>query len=247
MSKSLLHNLGRFSALLIALSLSLTHLCDSRIDSHLILADSPALQRLAAFCSIFFGQEHRKSFPAVILSFLAARKGILDLVPCCDLVQTISNNFSLQGMDTPAHAKLSSRQQQRVRKRIAHEKLLEQFKIIVRAHQKEVKKLQRTISNLRAVTEDTEARSTALARSSAIDAISITDLREQRAKLISSNQKWTKEGLRVDILIKRLRAERDLSRSQLLVCRATSPHRDATDPSSPPLTPRTPGRESPSP
>ena len=39
MSKSLLHNLGRFSALLIALSLSLTHLCDSRIDSHLILAD----------------------------------------------------------------------------------------------------------------------------------------------------------------------------------------------------------------
>ncbi len=109
-------------------------------------------------------------------------------------------------MDTPAHAKLSSRQQQLVRKRIAHEKLLELFKIIVRAHQKEVEKLQRTNSNLRAVTEDTEARLTALARSSAIDAISITDLREQRAKLISSNQKWTKEGLRVDILIKRLRS-----------------------------------------
>ena len=54
MSKSLLHNLGRFSVLLIALSLSLTHLCDSRIDSHLILADSPALQRFASLCSIFF-------------------------------------------------------------------------------------------------------------------------------------------------------------------------------------------------
>jgi hypothetical protein len=53
MSKFLLHDLGRFSALLIDLSLTLTHPCDSRIDSQLILAESPALQRLAAFCSIF--------------------------------------------------------------------------------------------------------------------------------------------------------------------------------------------------
>ena len=139
-------------------------------------------------------------------------------------------------MDPPVPTTLSARQQQRARKRLAQEKRREKSETIERAHQREIKRLNKTVSRLGAVAKDTEARLQALTCSSAFDAKSIVDLKANIARLITCNQKWDKEG-------KRLRVERDLARSQILLYRATSPYCPVTEPSSPPLTPRTPGRE----
>ena len=146
-------------------------------------------------------------------------------------------------MDPPVPTTLSARQQQRARKRLAQEKRREKSETIERAHQREIKRLNKTVSRLGAVAKDTEARLQALTCSSASDAKSIVALKGNIAKLITCNQKWDKEGSRTGKEIKRLRAERDLARSQILLYHATSPYCSVTEPSSPPLTPRTPGRE----
>ena len=146
-------------------------------------------------------------------------------------------------MDPPVPTTLSKRQQQRARKRLAEEKCRERSAIIKLAHRKEIKKLNKTIGSLGAVAKETEARLRALTCSSAFDAKSIMALKDQISNLIICNQKWDKEGLRLGKEIKRLRSERDLTRSQILLHRVTSPYSYVTEPSSPPLTPRTPCRE----
>jgi hypothetical protein len=116
-----------------------------------------------------------------------------------------------------------------------------------RLHRKEVKRMTKTISDLRNSAEQTDAKLCALTSSSALDAQSILRLKELNECLTTCNQKWVLEGsrlrkdnqrLRGDN--QRLRGERDRARalSSRIATPCTSTYETS---SSPPLTPRTPG------
>ena len=98
----------------------------------------------------------------------------------------------------------------------------------------------KTIIDLRNSADQTDARLCVLTSSSALDAKSILHLKELNARLTACNQKWDLEGSRLRKDNQRLRVERDHARA--LSSRIVAPRTSTYETSSPPLTPRTPGR-----
>ena len=149
-------------------------------------------------------------------------------------------------MDTTTPA--SARQRQRARKHAAqHNARLSAEKQDL-AYQKEIKRLNKMIGELQKLGTLMDARLQSFAGSSALDAGAIVNQKEQIARLITCNQKWERAGARLHKENQRLRSERDSARSQNQPqprCPVPSRHYCAGTPSLP-LTPRTPGRSSPS-
>ena len=152
-------------------------------------------------------------------------------------------------MDTTTPA--SARQRQRARKHAAqHNARLSAEKQDL-AYQKEIKRLNKMIGELQKLGTLMDSRLQSFAGSSALDAGAIVNQKEQIARLITCNQKWEREGIRPHKENQRLRSERNSARSQNQPsprCPVSSPasRHYCTGTPSPPLTPRTPGRSSPS-
>ena len=141
----------------------------------------------------------------------------------------------------PAAISLSDRQRQRLRQLTGREKARLNAEIREHAHRQEISRLTTIIDELQQSASQMDARYQLLDRSSTLDTQQILLQKTQIAKLASCNRKWDREA-------SRLRTERDLARSQTYWQRgspAISRSHSADTTSSPPLTPRTPGRDIP--
>ena len=145
-------------------------------------------------------------------------------------------------MPPKTQAPITSRQRQRIRQRSAQVATRTNYEKQERALHWRIDTHAQTIKDLRQSSAQTDARLEYFTRSSTLDAQLILRQKEEIAKLVICNKKWDREGTRLRIENKRLRIERDAARAQSHLIRSAPPRQEHVEASSPPLTPRTPGR-----
>jgi hypothetical protein len=106
----------------------------------------------------------------------------------------------------------SPKQRQRARRRCAHQDSVTAAALKERSHRREVKHLTKTIAALQQSAALMDAKLLSLVSSSAADARSIENLKDQISRANACNRKWDREGARLLQETKRLRSERDIAR-----------------------------------